>query len=174
MSPEPDGASSYSASRSQHSLLLLKRLSDDIGERCVAVKDVDVEPFVLERAHRIEPFLLTRATAAHPDLDALELALGLRLAESIDDAAERLLYVGKIGNRAADDDVLDPRQRTDLIRQHFNRPVWWIAGVFGVIGQLATACDNRIGIIDAGATAGWKHGRISAWNLDKLDRALDL
>src|SRR6266850_328900 len=69
------------------SSLPLKRHIDDIGERCVAVKDVDVEPFVLERAHRIQPFLLTRATAAHPDLDALELALGLRLAESIDDAA---------------------------------------------------------------------------------------
>src|SRR5580765_8803470 len=126
MSPEADGASSYSASRSQHSLLLLKCLIDDIGERCVAVKDVDVEPFVLERAHRIEPFLLTRATAAHPNLDVLELTLGLRLAESIDNAAERLLHVCKVGNCAADDDVLDPRQRADLIGQDFNCPVWRI------------------------------------------------
>ncbi len=105
LSAEPDGASSYSALRSQHSFLFQKRLIDDIGQRRVAVEDVDVESFVLERAHCIKPFLLTWTATAHPDLDVLELALGLRLAESIDDAAERLLHVGEIGNRPADDDV---------------------------------------------------------------------
>src|SRR5438067_7983944 len=44
------------------------------------------------------------------------LSLHDALPISIDDAAERLFYVGKIGNRAADDDVLDPRQGTHLIR----------------------------------------------------------
>src|ERR1700752_5208114 len=108
MSTELKSSSCYSALRSQHSLLLLKRLIDDIGQRRVAVEDVDVEPFVLECAHRIEPFLLTRATTTHPNLDVLELALGLCLADPIDDAAECLLHVCKIGNCPADDDVLDP------------------------------------------------------------------
>src|SRR4029077_10899076 len=111
MSAELKSSSYYSALRSQHSFLFQKRLVDDIGQRRVAVEDVDVEPFVLECAHRIKPFLLTRATAAHPNLDVLELALGLRLSESIDDAAERFLHVCKIGNGAADDDVLNPGQR---------------------------------------------------------------
>src|ERR1043165_2089197 len=118
MSAELKSSSCYSALRSQHSFLFQKRLIDDIGERCVAVKDVDVEPFVLERAHRIEALLLTRATATDPNLHALELPFGLRLAESVDNTAECLLHVGKIGDRAADNDVLDPGQRAQIGREH--------------------------------------------------------
>src|SRR4029078_3568668 len=127
MSAELKSSSCYSALRSQHSFLFQKRLIDDIGERCMAVKDVDVEPFVLERAHRIKALLLTRAAATHPNLHALELPFGLRLAESVDNTAESLLHVGKIGDRTADNNVLDPGQRAHLIRQYFNRPVRWIA-----------------------------------------------
>src|SRR3990167_11553845 len=93
-----------------HWSLRLECLINDVGERRVTVEDVDVEPFVLERAHRVEPFLLSRASATHPYFHALELPFRLGLAESVDDAAEGLHHVGEIGNRPADDDVLDPRQ----------------------------------------------------------------
>src|SRR5881397_2093578 len=95
--------------------LPLQRHVDDVGERGMAVEDVDVEPFVAERSHRFEPFLLARPAAAHPDLHAVELALDLGLAEAGDDAAERLLHVGEVRDGAAHDDMPDPRQRTDLL-----------------------------------------------------------
>src|SRR5262245_4787864 len=85
--------------------LLLQRHIHNIGERGIAVKDVDVEPFVLEGPHRIKPFFLTRATATHPNLDSFELPLGLRLAKPIDDAAKSLLHIGEIRDRAADNDI---------------------------------------------------------------------
>src|SRR5881397_40134 len=76
--------------------LPLQRHVDDVGERGMAVEDVDVEPFVAERSHRFEPFLLARPAAAHPDLHAVEPVLGLGLAEPCDDAAERLLTSVKL------------------------------------------------------------------------------
>src|SRR3989442_6768528 len=48
---------------------------DDVGERGMAVEDVDVETFVAERSHRFEPFLLARPPPAPPELHALEPVL---------------------------------------------------------------------------------------------------
>src|SRR5207244_6526513 len=110
-------------------------------------------PLVAKRPHRFEPFLLARPAAAHPDLHTVELALDLSLAEAGDDAAERLLHVGEVRDGAAHDDMLDPRQRTDLLRRDLHRPVRLIAGVFRVVGQLAAAGHYRVGIIAARAAA---------------------
>src|SRR3989454_11912178 len=44
---------------------------DDVGERGMAVEDVDGEPLVAERSHRFWPFLLPRPAPAHPNLHAL-------------------------------------------------------------------------------------------------------
>src|SRR5690349_14826330 len=93
--------------------LLLQRFIDDIRQRGVAVEDVDVEALVLQRAHCVKPLFFTRPTAAHPNLYTLRLAVTLCLAESIDDAAEGLLRVGKIGDCPADDNILYTGQRTD-------------------------------------------------------------
>src|SRR2546426_4070029 len=87
--------------------LPLQRHVDDVGERGMAVEDVDVEPFVAERSHRFEPFLLARPAAAHPDLHAVEPVLGLGLSEPCDDAAAPLLFVGGVCDGAAHDDVPD-------------------------------------------------------------------
>src|SRR2546422_11242665 len=103
----------------------------------MAVEDVDVEPLVAKRPHRFEPFLLARPAAAHPDLHTVDLALDLSLAEAGDDAAERLLHVGEVRDGTAHDDMLDPRQRTDLLGQDLHRPVSRIAGLFRVARPLA-------------------------------------
>src|SRR6187549_50521 len=113
MSAELKNSFSRSAPSTQH-LLLLQCFVDNVRQRGVAVEDVDIEAFVFERAHRIEPFFFTRPAAAHPNLHALQLAVTLCLAESIDDASKRLLHVREVRNGAADDDVLDAGQRTDL------------------------------------------------------------
>src|SRR5688572_17290810 len=103
--------------RSTISLLFLKRLVDDIRQRCVAVENIDVEPFILQGPHGIEAFLFTWTAAAHPNSDVIEFAVCLRLAEPVDDPAERLLHVRKVGNGSPDDDVPDARQGADLFRE---------------------------------------------------------
>src|SRR6478735_12307001 len=161
-------------SRPWSSLLLVKCLVDDVRQRGVAVEDVYVEPFILQGAHGVEAFLLARPAAAHPYPHVLELAVSLGLAEAVDDPAEGLFHVGKIGDRPADDDVSDARQGADFLGQHFDGPVGGIARIFGIIGQLATARDDRIRVIDAGASSGRKHRRVATGNLDEFHRALDL
>src|SRR5512132_3863221 len=59
------------------SLLLVKRLVDDVRQWSVAVEDIYVEPFILQGAHGIEAFLLARPAAAHPYPHVLELAVRL-------------------------------------------------------------------------------------------------
>src|SRR5574338_1090680 len=90
----------------QHILgLFLQRFIDDVRQRGVAVEDMDVEALVPQRAHRVKPLLFTRPTAAHPNLDTLQLAVVLCLAEAVNNATKRFLHVGKISNCPADDDI---------------------------------------------------------------------
>src|SRR3954454_8787495 len=85
-------------------LLGLHCLVDDIGERCIAIEDMDIEAFVFQGTHRIEPFLFPRASTTDPYLHIFHLAFGLGFAKTVDDSAERFLDVGEVRNRAADDD----------------------------------------------------------------------
>src|SRR5690242_1376361 len=161
-------------SRPWSSLLLVKRLVDDVRQRGVAVEDVYVEPFILQGAHGVEAFLLARPAAAHPYPHVLELTVRLRLTEAIDDPAEGFFDVGKIRDRPPDDNVPDSRQGADFLGQHFDGPIGGVAGVFSVICQFAATRDDCIRVIYAGAASGRKHGRIAAGNLDEFHRAFDL
>src|SRR4029079_17220839 len=169
----PGANESPGLSRPWSSLLLMKRLIDDVRQRGVAVENIYVEPFILQGAHGIEAFLLARPAAAHPYPHVLEFAVRLRLAEAVNDPAERLFHIGKIRDRPADDDVPDSRQGADFLGQHFDRPIGGVAGVFSIVGQFAAARDNRVRVIHAGAASGRKHRRVAAGNLDEFHGALD-
>src|SRR5687768_17427622 len=154
-------------------LVFLKCFVYDISQWCMAVEDVDVESLVAKRAHGIEAFFLARTTAADPNFNPLQLAFRLGFAKSVNDAAECFFDIGKVCNGAPDDNILDAREGADLIGEYFYGPVRWIAGILGIIGELSSAGDHRIRIIDAGAATGRQHGRIASRDLDEFHRAFN-
>src|SRR5689334_2991460 len=117
----------------------------------MAVEHVDIESLLAKRPHGIEPFLLTRPTATHPKLDPVQLPVRFGFPKSVNNAAEGLFDVGKVCDGTSDDNILDARQRADLIGKHFYSPVRWIARILGIVRELASSSDNCIRIIDAGS-----------------------
>src|SRR5579884_2035605 len=89
------------------SLSLLQRHVDDVRQRRMTVVDLDIKSLVAQGPHGVEAFLLARTAAAHPNLDFVQLAFCLRLAEAVDDPAERLFDVRKVRDRPTHDNVLD-------------------------------------------------------------------
>src|SRR6478736_1684297 len=112
---KPGANESPGLSRPWFSLLLVKRIVDDVRQRGVTVEDVYVEPFILQGAHGVEAFLLARPATAHPYPHVLELAVSLGLAEAVDDPAKGLFHIGKIRDRPADNNVPDSRQGADFL-----------------------------------------------------------
>src|SRR5206468_6058424 len=102
---------------------LLQRHVYDVGEWGVTVVHVDIKTLLTEGPHRIEPLFFPWPPATDPNLHAVQLALRLGFAKAGNDSAERFLHIREVGDRTTHDDVLDTRQRADLVGEHFHSPI---------------------------------------------------